>query len=199
MSEEEPVFDAKRADSVEDETWRLFIAFPLSPPWRTTIADWQSSRLAGDERLRLVPQPNLHVTLAFLGDVPRRDAPSVERSLLETLATASRPVFATAGVAVTRSVAMIVLEDRGGHGAEIYRQLASRLESTGLYRPEKRPWKAHVTVARHRVARGLKLRIPPPELEPWSPSEAAVINSRLHKTGARYEIVQSLPIGGSRG
>jgi 2'-5' RNA ligase len=198
LSEERATSDAKRGDTVERETWRLFIAFPLPASWLAEIVEWQSSELADDERLRLVGRSNLHVTLAFLGQVPRRDTSSVVRALAESLACATRPLFAASEVTTTRSVAMILLEDRGEHGAAIYRELASRLERAGLFRPEKRPWRAHVTVARHRVGRRLKLRVVPPALEPWSPSEAAVIHSRLHETGARYEVVQSLPIGGSR-
>ena len=85
----------------------------------------------------------------------------------------------------------------GSHAAAIQHELSTQLASRQLLRPEKRRWRPHVTVARHRAGRGLVLDLAPPAVEPWSPSEAAVIHSRLHKTGARYDIVQSRPIGGS--
>jgi 2'-5' RNA ligase len=188
---------AEEHGSVERETWRLFIA--LSPPeqWLAAIHEWQIAELGDDERLGLVARANLHVTLVFLGDTPRHDVPAVEEALSLTLATARRPTFAVRGTRATRSVVMLLLEERGSHAAPIQHELSTQLASRQLLRPEKRRWRPHVTVARHRAGRGLVLDLAPPVVEPWSPSEAAVIHSRLHKTGAHYDIVQSLPIGGS--
>ncbi len=185
--------------TVDAKTWRLFIAFPLPPDWTEKIGRWQHESLGADERLRLVRGSSLHVTLVFLGAVPRVRMAAIETSMHKALTSAPRPTLTPAGMAGTRSVAMIELEDRHARAQRLQRRLSSELEAEQLVRPEGRPWKAHVTVARHRLRRRLEIDLAPPELPAWSPSEVALYHSGLHVRGAPYEIVQTLPIGGPSG
>jgi 2'-5' RNA ligase len=97
----------------------------------------------------------------------------------------------------TRSVGMLVLADTGGAAAALASDLHGRLEALGVYRPERRPWLPHVTVLRFRERP--RLRPPVPELGPFAPSDAAAFLSRLHPTGARYEVLESSALGGVRG
>lgn len=184
---------------VEDDTWRLFIAFPLPSEWTEGIAVWQQAHLAGNDRLRLITGANLHVTLVFLGEVSRAATPAIEQSVRGALATQRAPSLSVAGIATTRSVVMLRLKEPEPIAARLQRELVASLARQGIEANETRPWAPHVTVARHRGGRRLKLAAPAPTLSAWSPSEVAVIHSRLHTAGVRYEIVQSLPIGGSRG
>ena len=89
---------------------------------------------------------------------------------------------------------MVVLDDEEGRGAALADAVGRRLEALGLYRREQRPWLAHVTVLRFRERPRLQPPLPP--LEPFSPSEAAAYLSRLHPSGARYEVLDSVPLGG---
>ena len=69
-----------------------------------------------------------------------------------------------------------------------------KLEALAVYERERRPWLPHVTVTRFRKPLGLDPALP--EVEPFSPSDAAVYLSRLHPSGAQYEVLESFGLGG---
>lgn len=53
---------------------RLFFAIPLPPALQARIASWRDT-LSLPRAAARVPAPNMHITLAFLGDVPPLDVP----------------------------------------------------------------------------------------------------------------------------
>ncbi len=85
---------------------------------------------------------------------------------------------------------MVVLGDADGAATELAADVARRLESLGVYTPERRQWLPHVTVLRFR--RPPRLRPELPDLGEVSPSEAAVYSSVLRPTGAQYEVLESV-------
>ena len=91
---------------------------------------------------------------------------------------------------------MVVLRDLGGEASELAARLHERLTGLGVYRPEARPWLPHVTVLRFRERP--RLSPPLPETGTFVPSGAAAYLSRLHPSGARYEVLErvSLNAGG---
>ena len=89
---------------------------------------------------------------------------------------------------------MLVFADRTGHGTAFAGRLQGELAALGVRRPEQRPWLPHVTVLRYRERP--RLRPPLPELGAFAPSDAAAFLSRLHPSGARYEVLKSFPLGG---
>jgi 2'-5' RNA ligase len=134
------------------------------------------------------------VTLAFLGPRPRADLGPVTEALRAAAAAAPRPLLAPLRYRETRSVAMLVLDDEGGRAAGLAEDLHGRLERLGVLRREGRPWLPHVTVLR--FGERPRLRPPLPPLGAFSPSEAAAYLSTLHPSGARYEVLDSVPLGG---
>jgi 2'-5' RNA ligase len=88
---------------------------------------------------------------------------------------------------------MVVLDDPSGGAALLASRLHERLEALGVYRREARPWLPHVTVLRFRERPGL--RPPVPQLGTFVPSDAAAYLSRLHPSGARYEVLASVQLG----
>ena len=173
------------------ERLRLFCALRLPGDVVERLAAWQAAHLSGG---RGVPPGNLHVTLAFLGQRPAGDVPAVARELAGAAAGAGVIRLREQRYRETRSVAMIVLEDVGGAGSRLAGDLAGRLERIGVYRPETRPWLAHVTVARFREP--LRRSPPLPGLGEISPSDAAVYVSRLRPGGALYEPLEIAGLGG---
>jgi RNA 2',3'-cyclic 3'-phosphodiesterase len=176
-----------------DERLRLFLGLPLPDEPRRRLAEWAGHAFGGAD-VRIVPPENLHVTLVFLGGRPADEVDAIVGEL-RAAASGVRPlVLDPERYRETRSVGMVVFADEDGRATALADDLSVRLERLGVYRPEQRPWLPHVTVARFR--RPPRLRVDPPALGPVSPSEAALYTSVLRRTGAQYEIRESVPLGG---
>ena len=178
------------ASVVGDDRLRLFCGLPLPERALDTLERWQASHLSG----RLVRRGNLHVTLAFLGSRPAAELGAIASALRTAAEEASRPVLTPLRYRETRSVGMLVLDDEDGRAARLAGRLHERLEALGLYRRERRPWLPHVTVLRFRDRP--RLHPPLPELDAFSPSDAAVYHSALRPDGAQYTVLESVAIGG---
>jgi 2'-5' RNA ligase len=176
----------------DDERLRLFLALRLPAGVLDALAAWQLEQLRG---VRVVPREHLHVTLAFLGHRPARELEAIVAELRAAAAGAPPDLrLAAARYRETRSVAMIVLDDLGGGCTALAEGLQARLVALGVYRREGRPWLPHVTVARFRERPGL--RVAPPPVGTFVPSDAAAYLSRLHPSGARYAVLESVALGG---
>jgi RNA 2',3'-cyclic 3'-phosphodiesterase len=174
-----------------DERLRLFFAYRLPGGVADALADWQARELRDG---RIVPPENLHATLVFLGGRPAGDLPAILRVLERAAGESAPPVLELDGWRETRSAGMLVFADRTGHGAAFAGTLQGELGALGVHRPERRPWLPHVTVLRYRERP--RLRPPLPELGAFAPSDAAAFLSRLHPSGARYEVLESFSLGG---
>jgi 2'-5' RNA ligase len=171
-----------------DERVRVFLALELPEDVAAGLARWRERHLEAGR-----PVPSFHVTLAFLGMRPRVDLDAVLGALREEAASAARPTLAPVRYRETRSVGMLVLDDRGGEATKLAECLHDRLERLGVYRREARPWLPHVTVVRFRAPP--RLSPPLPGIRPFAPSAAAAFLSRLHPSGARYEVLESCSLG----
>jgi 2'-5' RNA ligase len=172
-----------------DERLRLFLALRLPDHVVASIAEWQSRELRG----RLVPPGNLHVTLAFLGSRPAGELPTILRVLEDAARDAAAPSFAVVRWRERRAAGMLELWDSTGTtAARLAGRVQSELADLGLYRLENRDWVPHVTVLRYRDPPRLSPELP--ELGPVVPSEAAAYLSRLHPSGAVYEVLESFPL-----
>jgi 2'-5' RNA ligase len=90
---------------------------------------------------------------------------------------------------------MVAFHDEGERASALAAGLFEGLEELGVYTRESRPWLPHVTVLRFR-GRPPRLAPPLPELGQVSPSEVALYHSVLRPSGAQYEIVESVALGG---
>ncbi|HEV3407381.1 MAG TPA: RNA 2',3'-cyclic phosphodiesterase [Gaiellaceae bacterium] len=176
------------------ERLRLFIALPLPPAVVGALERWQRETLASVRGVRVVPRPNLHVTVAFLGARPATDVGPISEAMRDSAARADPPVLTPSRYRETRSVGMVVLDDEGGHATRLAAKLFRRLERLGVYERERREWLPHVTVLRFRERPRLVLE--PPALGAVSPSEVALYHSVLRRDGAQYEVVESVALGG---
>ena len=173
------------------ERLRLFLGLRLPDAAAARLADWQAAHLAG----RVVPRDHLHLTVAFLGPRPAGDVEPVSRALDAAAAVARPPTLLARRYRETRSVGMVVLEDVGEVATAFVDDVHARLEGLGVYRREARAWLPHVTVLRFRERPGL--RAPAPDLGEVVPSEAAVFLSVLRPSGAQYDVLHSVALGGS--
>jgi len=175
------------------ERLRLFVALLLPADAVASIAAWQARELARRPGLRIVPETNLHVTVAFLGG---RQADEVERIghvLREAAGEAKPVVFEPVRYRETRSVGMIVLADEESRATWLAERVFGGLEELGAYVRERRNWLPHVTVARFRERP--RLAPPVPDLGRIVSSELAIMMSRLRPSGAQYEVLESVSLG----
>ena len=138
---------------------RLFAAIDLDDDARGAIAAEQkrlTQELAGGESsLRMVRPEQMHLTLAFLGEVENgRGASVVEAMRADLDAPAFAIVFAGLGVFPPHGAPRVLwLGVRAGHDAAIVvqRQVADRLAQAGIAF-ERRAYHPHLTLARWRTA-----------------------------------------------
>ncbi len=174
-----------------DEQLRLFLALRLPDEVLDEVERWQREQLVG---VRVVPREHLHVTLAFLGRRPADELETIVGALRNAAAEARAIRLTPARYGEMRSVGMLVLEDDEGRATLLAGDVQERLERLGVYRRESRPWLPHLTVARWRGRP--RLRLEPPPVGTFVPSDAAAYLSRLHPGGARYEVLESVALGG---
>ncbi len=177
-----------------DERLRLFLALRLPDDIVSAIAEWQAGLFQDRElRGRIVPPGNLHITLAFLGSRLAGELPTILRVLEDAVRDAAAPSFEVVRWRERRAAGMLELRDSTGTtAARLAGRVQGELADLGLYRLENRDWLPHVTVLRYRDPPRLSPELP--ELGPVVSSEAAAYLSRLHPTGAVYEVLESFPL-----
>jgi RNA 2',3'-cyclic 3'-phosphodiesterase len=176
------------------EHLRLFVALLLPGEAVARLVEWQKSELAVRGGVRLVPQGNLHITVAFLGRTPAERVSDIGGAMREAAQKVEPPVLEPVRYRETRSVGMIVLSDEDGRAARLAGRVFKRLERLRVYERERRQWLPHVTVIRFRERPRLQPSLP--ELGRVMSSEMAVMLSRLAPSGARYEVLESVSLGG---
>jgi 2'-5' RNA ligase len=175
---------------------RLFVALDLPQRVRAGIVTWGERALA-DPALRPVPEESLHVTLAFLGYRPEKE---IDR-LAEIVESIESPA---PGIELRDPVArpprgrprLYALPVDSPAAVSLQASLQERLVAAHLYRPEKRPFWPHLTVARVRPEgkgsqRPRRVASPPGSLpqkllQPAICVRAALYRSELKPQGARY-------------
>ncbi|HEY6397669.1 MAG TPA: RNA 2',3'-cyclic phosphodiesterase [Solirubrobacteraceae bacterium] len=173
------------------ERARLFAALELPTGVCEALVSWRSMELPRNGGLRMIAPEHLHVTLCFLGWRPVDDV----RGILDACRTVSGQRAAELSlrdaVWLPRRrprVLAVELEDPAGRLSVVQSELSEALAAGGWYAPEKRPFLAHVTVAR--VGGGSRLApfelSPPPSLR-FEGSRVTLYRSRLGGGGARYE------------
>jgi 2'-5' RNA ligase len=186
---------------------RLFIACELPQDIRQALARIQADlKRDGAERLlRWVRPEGVHLTLKFLGAVPRSDVDKLQQALalaIEPFSLTVRPAtIGTFGGARVR----VVWAGLDGD-VEALSALAQRVDAAVAplgFEREQRPFAAHLTLARVRDQAGdeerrrLALqvrgyRMPP--LPSMTLSEVALMESRLGPGGSSYHRLAAFPV-----
>ncbi|WP_431947034.1 RNA 2',3'-cyclic phosphodiesterase [Micromonospora marina] len=131
---------------------RLFAAiYPPAVAVADLTARIKGLRVAAARHARLVDPANLHLTLAFLGEVPDGRLPDVEHALASTARTARAPRLRLAGGGSFGPGRSTVLwaDVRGEVEAldALARSIRGGLREAGLPCDDK-PFRAHLTIAR---------------------------------------------------
>lgn len=171
---------------------RLFAALELPAGVRAGLAAFGREAAANDRALRPTREDALHLTLAFLGH-RALDEIDPAREAVRGVAGSRAPVLSLTDplwLSPRRPHVLTVgLADSDGALATLQGALVERLAAALPWEPEKRPFRAHVTVAR--VRREWRPRIDDLPASPRATftAEAVVLfRSHLGSRGpARYE------------
>lgn len=172
----------------------MFIALDLPEQARDRLVAWRDTLLDGRRDVRPVRPEALHVTLVFLGWQDESAAGRIAEAAFESLPAAPPPRLTATAVRPVppRSARLFALDldDEDGRATALQTAMSDALETGGWYRPEKRPFWPHITLAR--VKRGERRVAPPPDEPPppRQPFDAAVVTlyrSTLRPQGALYE------------
>lgn len=148
----------------EDRSLRLFVALELPAPVRAAVGNRTVAELGPIDVLRSVRSEGLHVTLCFLGPTAAGQVDAIGARCREACA-GHGPLRLSLGELVVlaprrpRVITIRVVDEHGGKLAALQAELSRALASGGWYRPESRPFWAHVTVARVRSGARLDARM----------------------------------------
>jgi 2'-5' RNA ligase len=172
----------------------MFVALDLPASAREALAAWRDGLVAGRRDLRPVAASALHVTLVFLGWQDEAAAPDIAEAAFGAVGGMPAAPLTPAGVRALPPrdprLFALDLEDVDGRAGAVQAAVSEALAAGRWYRPEKRPFWAHVTLAR--VKRGER-RVPPLPDTPAPPGERfearklTLYRSTLRPQGALYE------------
>jgi len=172
---------------------RLFVACDLPPAAHAAVAAWQESELAPRDELRV--NHSLHVTLCFLGPVPERRVDDVAAALaalgLPRLPSGLGDALFLPERGLKRVVAL-ALDDPEGALAVTQRSVSDALYRLGVYTPEKRPFLAHLTVARYRRP-GQPFSLQNVTIPPFGLPSVILYASVLERGGAVHTPLATFP------
>lgn len=176
---------------------RLFIALDLPDALRVGIAEWGKRELR-DPALRVVGEESLHVTLAFLGYMPEREVGSLTE-IIEGIEAPAPTIQLCDPVAkpTPRRPRLFALPVESPGTVALQAEVEEILVAARLFKPEKRPFWPHVTLARVKSAsrgarRPMEVSRPPGELPKsllgpiYDVVRVRLYRSELNPTGARY-------------
>ncbi len=181
------------------ESVRLFVALELPADVRAMLFAWAREHADGVGRLRAVAPESLHVTLCFLGSRPEAEVQNIAAVCREAASGLPAPAL-TVGDALwlpprRPRVLAVALGEHEGRLAAAQSALARALADGGFYEPERRPFLAHVTVARvQRDARIRLAELPAPEAMRFSGATVTLFASRLGQGPARYEALSGVTL-----
>jgi RNA 2',3'-cyclic 3'-phosphodiesterase len=179
----------------------MFVALDLPEPAKSELASWRDDLVAGRDDLRPVAAEVLHVTLAFLAWQNERDAGAIATAAFEAAAAIGAPRVTPAGLRPLPPRAprlfALDLDDEDGRAVALQGAVSDALAAGRWYRPEKRPFWPHVTLARvKRGRRAAPLEGPPPPPEPFDADVLTLYRSTLRPQGAVYEPLERATLGG---
>jgi 2'-5' RNA ligase len=185
---------ARRSAAPRGPRARMFLALDLPSGARSSLVAWRDELIAGRSDLRPVRAEALHVTLVFLGWQAEKEADAIAAAAFEVCsglpparlrAGAVRPIPPRAA-----RLFALDLEDEDGRAGAVQAAMSDALEAGRWYRPEKRPFWPHLTLAR--VKRAVR-RPPPlpdtpvPPAESFEGKELTLYRSTLRPQGAVYD------------
>ncbi|TML05678.1 MAG: RNA 2',3'-cyclic phosphodiesterase [Actinobacteria bacterium] len=174
---------------------RLFVALDLPLAVRTSLGAWAAQAVGRDDRLRLIDERSLHLTLVFLGERP--DAGAATTALDAALDSPPAPpltVDSPLWLAPRRPhVLTVSLADPSGGLARIQADVLDAMVRDAGHEGERRSFRPHITVARVR-GRLRPFELPAPPSMEFHPPSVTLYRSVLASGPASYEAMASVAL-----
>lgn len=176
----------------EQKTRRLFFALWPDPALQRQMAALaEEARRAGGRPVR---EENLHVTLAFLGNVTEGQLACLRRGLSDVQGRAFTLMLDRLGGFRRSGITWLGATEVPEALTALVVQIGQLMEACGLA-PDTRPYQPHVTLRRRsRRSPGQ----PPFTPLRWPVAEFVLIESHISGDGARYEVLERLALLPSR-
>jgi RNA 2',3'-cyclic 3'-phosphodiesterase len=183
---------------------RAFVALELPENVRRGIAGWGKGELT-DPVLKVVPRENLHMTLVFLGWQAEKDISRIAEILRESAGDAPLIQLGREPISKpprSRRPSFFALEAASPGAVLLQAEVEKQLKRARLYKPEKREFWPHVTLARvkkekredgKRSNRHLLVKerpsgpIPERLLQPFAAVRLTLFRSILRREGPIYD------------
>lgn len=169
----------------------MFVAIPL-PAGLLPFVERAQEALPPIAGLRLLRADQLHVTLAFIGEVGEEKVRAAEAVVAGLPEDGGGEGILTGFLLLPSSrkarVVALTIEDGKGSFARLFEMVMSGLEAAGVMKREKRPFRPHLTVARLREPGPV---VPKSECaQSRYPIESVCLyESELKRGGASYSVL----------
>ena len=171
------------ATGVTESGGRYFFAVWPEGQVRGAMFEWARS-VQADAPARQVAAANLHITLAFLGELAPPQVSAARRVGAETRWNEATLAFDRIGYWRRSRIVWAGSREGSASLSALAEDLRGRLRRLG-FRIEERPFVPHVTLYRkaHRMPRWPRVRLE------WRIEEFCLVESRLATDGTRYSVV----------
>jgi RNA 2',3'-cyclic 3'-phosphodiesterase len=188
--------------------FRLFLAVAVPPEVRNEIAraQGQLQRQAPPGTIRWTRPEQFHVTLKFLGDVPKESVPALQNAVAEVCAKFPPLRLSADGIGFFPNdrkprVIWAGAKDRAEQLPELHRQISEALRWLGPAEKLER-FSAHITLGRFKPGKhgslvNLMKRIAMVRARhfgDWAVSAVELIRSELNSTGALHFVQAQFPL-----
>jgi RNA 2',3'-cyclic 3'-phosphodiesterase len=167
---------------------RLFFALWPDDVTRQKIIQFDS--LLTDSRLKKVRSKNLHVTLVFLGNIESEQEKNIIKASNDIFAPAINMQFDQLTFwQQKRGILSLTSASQPQSLLTLVKKLQDRAMEQGV-EIEKRPYTAHITLARN-LKQHPEINVEP---IPWHSDKFVLVHSVSTKHGVDYQIINSWPL-----
>ncbi len=174
-----------------EQKQRLFVAVPV-PVAVLPHVRRATEAVAGLPGVRVLGEPQWHVTLAFIGEVEAERA-GAAREVVAGLPSdvggqAELGRFLLLPSASRARVVTLEIIDEDEVFKRLFETVMGGLEAAGVMTREKRPFRPHLTIARLRAPGPVRPRFES-ERAPFAVQSVCLYESRLRREGAEYTVL----------